>query len=271
MNTNAKVVLGAAAFFAAMLAGSAQDFLPGKIYVAEVAGGLSYTVGGSLIGLKKGDSLPVQGARSETGPTAHVVLVFSNGTSLYVDEKTIVQIVKFEQRPFAKGIDTTGSEPSVSHTVGRITQGRIIITTNQLATGTTMIYVTPHAEVRIRSQVVVIEVNDRQSRIIVVRGDVTVTPRNGSAPNDGQVLHSGQMIVVTDSSAGSPAVPLQVLAVNQALLDSLAPMLAAGERARLIVVFETVPGPGGPEIQANPVIPADLPVRLTVSPSTLGT
>jgi hypothetical protein len=79
------------------------------------------------------------------------------------------------------------------------------------------------------------------------------------------------MIVVTDSSAGSLAVPLQVLAVNQALLDSLASMLAAGERARLIVVFETVPGSGGPEIQANPVVPADLPVRLTVSPSTLGT
>ncbi len=256
---------GAVTFCAAVIAGSAQDFIPGKIYVAELAGGISYTVGGSPNELKKGDTLPVQGARNETAPAAHLVFVFSNGTSIYIDEKTVVQIAKFEQRPFPKGTDLTVTEPSVSHTMGRITQGRIIITTNKLATGTTMIYLTPHAEVKIRGQEVVIEVYDRESRVYVVNGDVTVTPLGGSARGIGQVLHTGQEAVVTDSPAGS----LQVLTIDQGQLDSLAPQLAAGDRARQIVVFETVPGPGGPEIQANPVVPTNLPVELTVSPSTL--
>ena len=69
----------------------------------------------------------------------------------------------------------------------------------------------------------------------------------------------------------SPSVPLQVLAIDPGLLASLAGQLAAGERARQIVVFENVTGAGGPEIQANPVVPANPPVTLTVSPSTLRT
>ncbi len=269
MKTTARVVLGAFAFCAAMLAGSAQDFLPGKVYVAEIAGGVAFNLNGSLNPLKKGDTLPIQGARNETAAAAHVVLVFSNGTSLYVDEKTLVQIIKFEQKPFPKGIDTTATEPSVSHTLGRITQGRIIVTTNKLATGTTMVYMTPHAEVKIRGDQVVIEVDDRQSRIIVVSGDVTVTPQNGSARGVGLVLHSGQMTIVTDSSPGSPSAPLSALGVDPGLLDALSSFLAAGERAQKIVVFETVSGPGGSEIQANPVVPANLPVQLTVTPSNL--
>jgi hypothetical protein len=269
MNTTSRVIAGAVTFCTAMLAASGQDFISGKIYVAEVAGGISYTVGGSLNEVKKGETLPVQGSRNETAPAAHVVYVFSNGTSIYIDEKTVVQIAKFEQRPFPKGTDITVTEPSVSHTMGRITQGRIIITTNKLATGTTMIYLTPHAEVKIRGQEVVIEVNDRESRIDVVNGDVTVTPLGGSAHGIGQVLHSGQEAVVTDSSTGSSSVPLLVLTIDQGRLDSLASQLAAGDRARQIVVFESVPGSGGPEIQATPIVPTNLPVQLTVSPSTL--
>jgi hypothetical protein len=271
MKTITKVFAGAFIFCAAMLAGSGQDFIPGKIYVAELAGGISYTVGGSPNALKKGDTLPVQGARNETAPGAHVVFVYSNGTSIFIDEKTVVQIAKFEQKPFPKGTDITVTEPSVSHTMGRITQGRIIITTNKLATGTTMIYLTPHAEVKIRGQEVVIEVYDRESRIDVVNGDVTVTPVGGSAHGIGQVLHTGQEAVVADDSTGSSSTPVQVLPIAQSRLDSLAPQLAAGDRARLIVVFETVPGANGPEIQATPVVPANLPVQLTVSPSTLQT
>jgi hypothetical protein len=271
MKLTAWFVPGAVALFATVLSGAAQDFVAGKVYVAEIAGGVAYTVGGSLAELKKGDTVPVQGARNETAPSAHVVFVYSNGTSLYVDEKTIVEIVRFVQKPFPKGTDTTVTEPSISQTLGRITQGRIIITTNKLATGTTMLYRTPHAEVKIRGQEVVIEVYDRESRIIVINGDVTVTPVGASGQNAGLVLHSGQMVTVTDSSMSSPSVPLQVLAIDPGLLASLAGQLAAGERARQIVVFENVTGAGGPEIQANPVVPANPPVTLTVSPSTLRT
>ena len=271
MKLTAWFLASAITFFAAVVAGSAQELIPGKIYVAEIAGGVSFTVGGSASELKKGVVLPVQGARNETAPSAHVVYVYSNGTSLYVDEKTIIQIAKFVQVPFPKGTDTTVNEPSISHTIGRINQGRIIITTNKLATGTTMLYMTPHAVVKIRGKEVVIEVYDRESRIFVVNGDVTVTPGNGSGQNAGQVLHTGQEVIVTDSSASSPSTPLQVLTIDPSWLASIADQIAAGERAQQVVVFETVPGADGPEIQANPVVPANPPVSLTVSPSTLRT
>ena len=270
MKLTAWFVPGAVAFFAAVLPATAQDFVPGKVYVAEVAGGVSFTLGGNLAKLKRGGTFPVQGARNETAPSGHVVFVFSNGTSIYVDEKTIVEIAKFMQKPFPKGTDTTVTEPSISNTLGRVKQGRIIITTNKLATGTTMIYMTPHAEVKIRGHEVVIEVYDRESRIIVIDGDVTVTPVGRGGPNVGQVLHTGQMVGVMDSSLSqAPSVPLLVLAISPDLLASLAGQLAAGERAQQIVAFETVSGAGGPEIQANPVVPANPPVSLTVSPSTL--
>jgi hypothetical protein len=78
------------------------------------------------------------------------------------------------------------------------------------------------------------------------------------------------MVVVMDSSLSqAPSVPLLVLAISPDLLASFAGQLAAGERAQQTVVFETVSGAGGPEIQANPVVPANPPVSLTVSPSTL--
>jgi len=259
------------AFFAAVTAGVAQEFVPGKIYVAEIAGGVSYTVGGSSSEMKKGVTLPVQGSRNETAPSAHVVFVYSNGTSLFVDEKTAIQIAKFEQKPFPKGIDTTVNEPSISHTLGRITKGRIIITTNKLATGTTMIYMTPHAEVKIRGQEVVIEIYDRESWVIVINGDVTVTPVGGSGQHLGQVLHSGQMAVVSDSGISGSSDPVKLLPIDPSLLASLADQIAAGERAQKIVVFETVTGADGAEIQANPVVPTNPPVNLTISPSTLQT
>ena len=59
------------------------------------------------------------------------------------------------------------------------------------------------------------------------------------------------------------------LVIDPTLIASLAGQLAAGDRAQHLVVFETVPGSDGPEIKANPVVPANPPVNLTVSPSTL--
>lgn len=249
----------------------AQESVPGKVYVAEVNGGVSLTVGGNLVELKKGLSLPVQGARIETAAASYVILVYSNGTSIYIDEKTIVEIDKFVQKPFPAGTDTSVTEPSVSDTLGRISQGRLIITTNKLATGTSMIYLTPHAEVKIRGQEVVIEVTDHETRAIVVLGDVTARPLNAPAGNVGQILHSGQMAVFRDSPPADATGNVQVSTVDPGVLSALAPKIEAAERARSIVRFETVSGPNAPEIQARVVVPADLPVNVTVSPSTLRT
>jgi hypothetical protein len=271
MKTAGKYIQGALLGCVVTLTALAQESVPGKVYVSEVNGGVTYTVDGKLVELKKGLSLPVQGARIETFPSASLILVYSNGTSIYIDEKTILEIDKFVQKPFPAGTDTSVNEPSVSTTFGRILQGRIILTTNKLATGTSMIYLSPHGEVRVRGQEVVIEVNDHETRVLVVLGDVTVLSRNAPAGNVGQVLQTGQMAILTNSPATDTAGNLQVSPVDPVVVGALAPKIEAAERARKIVRFETVTGDNAPEIQARVVVPVDLPVNAPVSPSTLRT
>jgi hypothetical protein len=134
-----------------------------------------------------------------------------------------------------------------------------------------MIYVSPQGEARIRGQEVVIEVTDHETRVIVVLGDVTVRSRNAPTGNVGMVLQSGQLAVLTNSPATDLAGNLQVSPADPGAVSALAPLIEAAERARRIVRFETVSGDNAPEIQARVAVPVDLPVNLTVSPSTLRT
>lgn len=275
MKTTGRLILGAALCCLTTLSALAQESVPGKVYVAEVNGGVTFTVGGKVIALKKGDSLPAQGARIETTRGANVILVYSNGTSILIDEQTIVEIRKFVQKPFPNGIDTAVIEPSISDTLVSVTQGRVIVTTNELATGTSMVYLTPQSQVKIRGKEVVIEVRDQDTRVTMVIGDATVTPLNAPPGGMGQVLQAGQVAVVTNPPASTAAGPetIQVAAVDQSVLNAFSQQIAATERAQKIVTFETVTPAGGspPEIQAKAVVPANLPVPLTVSPSTLRT
>ena len=273
MKTTGRFLLGTALICAMALSALAQENVPGKVYVAEVNGGVTFTVGGKLIVLKKGDSLSAQGARIETAPGATVVLVYSNGTSIFISENTTVEIRKFVQKPFPKGVDTATNEPSISDTVVNVIQGTVIVTTNVLATGSSMVYLTPQSSIKIRSQEVVIEVRDQDTRITVVAGDVTVTPLNAAPGSVGQVLQAGQLATVTNSRGSLGAETILVTALDQGALNAFSLQIAAAERAQKIVVFETVTpaGSDAPEVQAKPVVPVNLPVPLTVSPSTLRT
>jgi hypothetical protein len=246
---------------AGVVAGArAQDAIPGKLYVAEIGGAVTITAGGKLADVKKGLSLTAQGARIETAAAGYAVLVYSNGTAIYLDEKTILEVDRFTQIPFPAGTDTSVNEPSVSNTLGRLAQGRLIIATNKLATGTSMVYLSPHGEVRVRGQEVVIEASDRETRVLVVAGDVTVRPRNAAAGEVGRVVLTGQMVVLGVTAADAQS-------IDAALVPPLTPKIEAAERARTIVRFEAVGG----DIQPRVSVPTDLPVNLTVSPSTLRT
>jgi hypothetical protein len=278
MKTIAKIILTAA--FACFLDvyAFAQTSMPGKVFVAEINGGVTFIVGGKVIELKKGQSVLIEGAHIETGPGANVVLVYSNGTSIYIDEKTIIDINRFVQKPFPAGADTTVLEPSASETIGRVSQGRVIITTNELATGTSMVYLTPESQVRVRGREVVIEVKDQETNIILLRGDVTVTPLNAPAGDIGETLHDGQMAIVTTTAAAvTAAATIQIVPAPQIQANDLGIKVAATERAQQTVIFETVttPTPGGTntttDVQAKAIVPVSLPVQLTVSPSTLRT
>jgi len=273
MKTTTNFILGTLFLVAAAVSAVAQEFVPGKVYVSQITGGATFVAGGKAIELKKGDTQPAQGARIDTAAGASLILVYSNGTGVLIDERTAKEIRRFVQRPFASGVDTATIEPSSSDTLVSLTQGRVIVVTNELATGTSMVYVTPHAQVRIRGKVVVIEVRDPETRVTVVSGDATVIAQNAGPGGVGQLLHTGQMAVVTGSSAAAGAELIQVTTADPSVLNGWAGQIAATERAQTTVLFETVNPSGGrpSEIQAKAVVPAELPVPLTVSPSTLRT
>ncbi len=274
MTTTGRTCLAAALSSLLALPALAQTSVPGKVFVAEVSGGVTFIRAGTVVGLAKGSSLAVEGARIETSAPASAIFVFSNGTSLYVDEKTAAEVLRFNQRPFPAGIDTTTVEPSVSDTRVRIAQGRVIVTTNTLATGTSMVYETPQAQVRIRGKEVVVQVDGPTTRVLVLHGDATVNAAHAAPGDVGQVLHDGQMAVVTDAApAATPTI--QLLALDPGQMAALGSMVAASERAQHIVLFQSVTTGEGAnattEIQAQAVVPAVPPVELTVSPSTLRT
>jgi hypothetical protein len=273
MKTTTNFILGTLFCGAAAVSAYAQESVPGKVYVSQISGGVTFVAGGKTIKLKKGDTQPAQGARIDTASGASLILVYSNGTGAFIDERTAKEIRRFVQKPFARGVDTATVEPSSSDTLASVTQGRVIVVTNGLATGTSMVYVTPHAQVRIRGKVVVIDVRDQDTRVTVVTGDATVTALNAGPGAVGQVLHTGQTAIVTGTTAASAAELIKVITADPTALNGFASQIAATERAQTTVLFETINPAGGrpSEIQARAVVPADLPVPLTVSPSTLRT
>lgn len=274
MKVSARYILSAA--FSCALAGSAfaRASLPGKAFVAQISGGVTYLVGGHARKLQKGDTVPVQGAHIATAKGALLVLVYSNGTSIFVDANTVLDVYRFVQMPFPSGIDTSVLEPSVSNTFAHISRGRVIISTNKLATGTTMVYTTPSAEVRVQGPQIAIVVNNEVTEVLMLTGSATVFPANAPPGNVGQALTSGQMAVVTGSAASTTAIAsIQERPVTTNQTNSVAPLLAAAEQAQSVVMFQTVTANTGAgtaqEIQARAVVPANPPVQLTVSPSTL--
>jgi hypothetical protein len=275
MKTTAKIIFSAVIWSLLTLSAFAQANLPGKVYVSEVNGAVTFIVNGRTVALKKGASILVEGAHIETAVGASLVLVYSNGSSIYIDENTIVDVRRFVQKPFTPGVDTTVMEPSISETIAKVTQGRVVISTNELATGSSMIYQTPESQVRIRGKEVVIEVQNQSTNVILMNGDVTVTPVNAPPGDIGQSLQSGQMAVVTSTSAATTSVPtIQVAVVSQVLTNELAPMFASTERAQSTVIFESVTPTGAgadnatPVIQAQAIVPANLPVQLTENPAS---
>jgi hypothetical protein len=272
MNNIGKLIFGAALCMSVALPAFAQQSIPGKIYVAEVAGSVTCIADGKVIEVKKGVVQAAPGARVETAAGAHVVLIYSNGTSVYVDEKTILEIREFIQGPFPPGIDTSEIEPSISKSVSYVRQGRVVVTTNRLAAGSSMVFLTPECQVNIRGKDVVIEARERQTTVSVIRGDVTVIPADATPGAAGHVLHDGQMAVITRPAGDNGAETVRIEALTAALINDVSAFISANERSQKIVVFETVTNDAGvSQIQAKDVVPAVLPTDLTVSPSSLRT
>jgi hypothetical protein len=164
--------------------------LLGKFMVSSVNGSATCVSEGRVFELKKGDTITARGSSVETDGKSNVILVFSNGTGVYVDGGTRFDVLKFDQEFFAPN-NNLRVEPSNSNTLVRVKTGRVVVSTPRLLSGTTMVYETMHAAVGIRGDKLLLEADDKQTHVAMISGQSTVNPRNG----DGQFVSIGKRLV----------------------------------------------------------------------------
>ena len=168
-----------------------------KIYIAEAKGEGQIESGGKIYAVRQSTAFDATGTVIETRAKSHSTVVYSNGTGMFVDESTRVEIERFVQDAFQPHTDGTldsTHEPSKSQSDVTLLHGAIGICTNELFAGSTMTYTTPLASVVIRGGKLVIEALPDETHVDLLEGDVTVRP--AGKVSGGQVLHAGERAVI---------------------------------------------------------------------------
>jgi len=175
-----------------------------KLYMAEAVGESSVQTNDKIYTARQATAFDAPGTVIETKAGAHNALVYSNGTGMYVDQNTRVEIDRFVQEPFQpdrrERLDTP-IEPSISQSNVHVVQGAVGICTSQLVSGSSMNYSTPHGNVNIRGGKISIETTPEATYIDLLDGDVTVRGKGGRDVG-GQILRPGERATITPSRTG---------------------------------------------------------------------
>jgi hypothetical protein len=115
----------------------------GIFYVAALSGTVECRAE-KITELKKGDVINARGASVRTKDKSTVTIVFSNHTSIFVQENTDFRIEKFDQEPFAPNNNLL-IEPSNSQLVVFVRLGQLVVSTPQLLSGTRIVFESPQA------------------------------------------------------------------------------------------------------------------------------
>ncbi len=253
-----------------------------KFYVADVEGESQINTGEKIEDLTKKSVHQAQGTIVETKKDATNAMVFSNGTGIFFDSDTKLEVKRFAQEPFTPNRTDMDVEPSISQTSSMLTRGTVGLCTSKMVAGSTMTYRTAHASVAIRGRKVVIETSDKQTTVSLIEGDVTV--RGGEYDMGGQNLKPGQQAVISPGVGGG-APSIQVQAIPAGTMAELDKKVTMACMAKNTVYFETAnrkndnamennrsPSPcddQGDEIVAVPITPADIPVQFVVSNASI--
>jgi hypothetical protein len=251
-----------------------------KIYVADTQGDAQIASGEKIYTLRQATAFDAPGTVIETKENAHNSIVYSNGTGMFVDENTRVEIESFVQQPFQPaGEDTldTSHEPSMSQSNVFISHGAVGVCTNQLLSGSSMIYATPLGSVNIRGGKLVIESRGDETYIDLLEGDVTV---HGSTKDvGGQILRAGERAVIR---AGGPNAGITIQPIPDEAKKKDDQRVSSACSARKSVTFEAIAlsteesegeaagaDDPGQEIVARPTIPSEPPANIVISPDRL--
>ncbi len=280
-----------------------------KLFVSDVEGLAEIDTGEKIEELEKKSVHTAQGTVIETKKAANddqkekntSSMVYSNGTGIFIDTDTKLEVKKFVQEPFSPNRTDMDVEPSISQTQAFLARGSVGLCSSKLVAGSSMVYQTAHASINIRGRKVVIETNDKYTKVSMLEGESTV--RGGTGSNldlGGQPLHAGQQAIIRQGPPGEPPI-VQIASIppaDMSALDDMAAMAcmakktvyfdvterktggAAGEKASSeaggnsespITAFDSDGRPETvQEIIPVEVVPVSLPVQFTVSPARLG-
>jgi hypothetical protein len=242
-----------------------------KLYVSDLVGEVDLSTPDKITALTKKDVFSAQGSTILTAKASSDTMVYSNGSGIFLDADTRLDVKKFAQEPFTPNRYDLDVEPSVSQTQAYLSHGRISLCTSKLAAGSNMVYTTPQATLNIHAQKLVIEVNEYETRVSVLEGDVTVRSSDGDA---GQVVHGGQEAIIRSDAASHTSNIVHAGPIPNERNQFLNDRAAMACIAKRTVYFEVVSRQDAKnktttEIEATAVVPVNQPTDFTISPSQL--
>lgn len=238
---------------------NAASLVVGRIYVAEAKGEVRVIEGKTTSEARQTMSFEASGRSIETGVNARGSMALSNGTAISLDQRSQLEIRKFEHQPLAPGSAASTQEPSPSFTSAFLHRGSVAIFTPPLQPDTIMTYETPHAVITVKGRRLVLTVEAEQTVVYVVDGNATVAAKAASSPVS---VKTGGMITL-DASGTEPAVSQ----ISAGSLPNLEVQLAYASNAQDTVAFEM--GAAGEEskVEAKASVPKGPPSKIVVSPN----
>lgn len=255
-----------------------------KLYVADTVGDSQIDTGTEIDDLTKKSVYNAEGTVIETKPNSNSSIVLSNGTGIYFDVSTRVDIRAFKQESFRPNRSDLEDEPSLSRTLLFIEHGVIGVSTSKLVAGSTMTYETSLATAFIRGRQAVILSDDNLTVISMVQGEATVQAGPLDRP---RLVKNRQQIIIRPGKPGEANI-VEIQDIPEGTEEDaeqwLEERVLTADSARKLVYFEVQARKGsdgdvtlfdgtgddsGKEIVPVPVVPASPPVQPNVSPANL--
>jgi len=255
-----------------------------KVYVADTEGDTQIDLGTKIDDLTKKAVYDAPGSVIETKPISNASVVLSNGTGVYFDVNTRVEVREFSQEAFRPSRTDIEDEPSVSRTQLYLDYGVIGISTSKLVPGSTMEFDTSLASAWVRGRQAVIMAGDTVTIVSMAQGEATVKAGPLDTPH---LVKDGQQIIIRAGRSGAPNnvvvqdIPNGSEEEAKTWLDE---RILTADAARKLVYFEVQARQGtngdislfdgaaaesSKEIVAVPVVPVNPPIQPTVSAANL--
>lgn len=272
-----------------------------KFFVSDLTGESQVNLDGTILPLQKKSVFSAQGTIVETKAKSTNSLVYSNGSGVFLGENSRLELRRFAQEPFTPNRIDLESEPSISQTQAYLSRGTLALCTSKMVAGSSMVYDTPFASINIRGKRVVIESGDDFTKVSVLEGECSV--RAGDRDAGGHTVPAGQQAIVRRGGINESNT-FEMIKIPDNEREALEEKTAMACVSRQTVYFEvrdrtgdpvsafdgtdgnrttpldTTPGaqppsattpdlPTRPEIVPVEIVPGNLPVDFTVSPSRI--